>query len=64
MKTLLRYAENHDENEDEKLKTLQRYAENYDENDDEKLKTLLRYAGPEGSKVIKREVVVRNVGRE
>ena len=40
-----------------------------DEGDDEdddggEFKALLGYAGPEGSKVIKREVMVRNVGRE
>ena len=47
--------------------------DNYDDDDDEggdedddggEFKALLGYAGPEGSKVIKREVVVRNVGRE
>ena len=40
-----------------------------DEGDDEdddggEFKALLGYAGPEGLKVIKREVGVRNVGRE
>ena len=35
-----------------------------DDDDGGEFKALLGYAGPEGSKVIKREVVVRNVGRE
>ena len=35
-----------------------------DEDDDGGEFKALGYAGPEGSKVIKREVVVRNVGRE
>ena len=35
-----------------------------DDGDGGEFKALLGYAGPEGSKVIKREVVVRNVGRE
>ena len=38
--------------------------EDDDDDDGGEFKALLGYAGPEGSKVIKREVVVRNVGRE
>ena len=61
LKTQLRYAEIMTKIMMKSQNTLSGYAENYDVHDDEKLKTLLRYAGPEGSKVIKREAA-GNVG--